>query len=442
MDWSKLPDLAAVTLLATAFAAVARRSQAFVSTLWLTGWIVIALHFGAQMFASVGGLTGALATFVGLASLTWAGMLFMWASVPHRKTASGLWLLTAILGTNSLYIAILILDSAPVWALDSVACLFGALPLALTLARRRKRVYPMQWALVGLNCGLSAILLLYQNLPGVGLGIALNAVFFTVYFECCLHFMYAYRRRTVGAFITISGFFGWAAVFVIAPALRTYVPSVQFEGEVWNLPKYVVAFGMILLLLEDQIEHNKYLALHDDLTGLPNRRLFQDRLSSAVERARRTGSCTALLLVDLDHFKLVNDTLGHHVGDQLLKRVGAVLSDRVRRSDTVARTGGDEFSVILDYPISREDAEQVGQSLIELLAEPYELGNQTMRIEASIGIALFPADAADCEGLCIAADLRMYGYKHKSGRFGERGRPPASVSIPAIERQMQSSQAV
>ena len=167
---------------------------------------------------------------------------------------------------------------------------------------------------------------------------------FTIYFGCCLHFWYAYRRATTGAFITIAGFLAWAAVFVVAPGMNIFLPNLRLESEVWNLPKYVVAVGMILLLLEDQIEHNKYLALHDELTGLPNRRLFQDRLASALERARRTGSQTALLLVDLDQFKQVNDALGHHAGDQLLERVGRVFSARVRRSDTVARTGGDEFS--------------------------------------------------------------------------------------------------
>lgn len=441
MDWSKLPDLAAIALLATAFAAVVRRSQASVSTLWLTGWMVIALHFCAFMFATLDGAVGSLATFVGLASLPWAGILFMWASVPHRKTVSGLWMLIALLVTNSIYIGVLFLNPAQDWALNSAACLFGVVPAVLTFFTLRKEKYPMHWAMVALNCALAVFLLAFQHRPGTGPSLALNAVFFTVYLGCCLHFMYAYRRRTAGAFITIAGFLCWAAVFVIAPALKIYVPGLQLESEVWNLPKYVVAFGMIFLLLEDQIEHNKYLALHDDLTGLPNRRLFQDRLASAVERARRTGSCTALLLVDLDHFKHVNDTLGHHIGDQLLKRVGVVFSERVRRSDTVARTGGDEFSLVLDYPISREDAEHVGRSLIELLAEPFVLGNQTLQIGASIGIALFPADAADCEGLCIAADLRMYDFKYRNAHVGDRSRPPVSVTIRTVSEQPQSQQA-
>ena len=143
-------------------------------------------------------------------------------------------------------------------------------------------------------------------------------------------------------------------MFLFSPFKDACFPNVVVESEVWNLPKYVVALGMILLLLEEQIEHNKHLALHDVLTGLPNRRLFQDRLANTLERARRTGTQAALLVLDLDRFKQVNDTLGHHVGDLLLQNVAKVFSGRIRRSDTVARTGGDEFSVILEGPTNAE----------------------------------------------------------------------------------------
>jgi diguanylate cyclase (GGDEF)-like protein len=305
----------------------------------------------------------------------------------------------------------------------------------------RTKNHPLRWMLVGLFCGLAVFLLIFQNRPSSGLNIALNGVLFTVYFGCSLHFLYAYRQRTTGAFITIAGFLGWAAVFVVAPSLGVILPNLQLESEVWNLPKYVVAVGMILVLLEEQIEHNKYLALHDELTGLPNRRLFQDRLGSALERARRSGSQAALLLIDLDQFKQVNDSLGHHAGDQVLKHVGKVFGDRIRRSDTVARTGGDEFSLILDDPTSREDAERVGRSLVELLDAPFELGDQMVRIGASVGIAVYPEDALDAEGLCIAADLRMYDFKHRSGRHEHLARQPKSVAIPAGEVPIQSQQA-
>ena len=193
--------------------------------------------------------------------------------------------------------------------------------------------------------------------------LAFEAVLFIVYLGCAIHFWYTYRRATAGAFITIAGFLAWAGVFVAGPCIAYYFPNLHLESEVWNLPKYVVAVGMIMLLLEDQLEHNKYLALHDELTGLPNRRLFQDRLVSAIERARRTGTHVALLLIDLDNFKQVNDTAGHHAGDQLLKHVSDLFTGRVRQSDTVARTGGDEFSVILEEPMTRADATRVGRDL-------------------------------------------------------------------------------
>ncbi|HEV2487824.1 MAG TPA: GGDEF domain-containing protein [Terracidiphilus sp.] len=441
MDWSKLPDLAAVMLLACAFAAVARRNQAPVSTLWLTGWLMIALHFAAFIFAPVPGQIGILAVFVGLTALAWAGLLFNWAAVPYRKQRSSLWMLSVMIGTTTLYIGLVVFSPAASWALTSAAVLFGTLTFTVAIVHARKENYSLRWATVVFYCALSVFLLAFQHRPGNGMALALNGVLFTVYFGCCVHFWFAYRWATTGAFITIAGFLAWAAVFVVTPGMNAFIPNVRLESEVWDLPKYVVAVGMILLLLEDQIEHNKYLALHDELTGLPNRRLFQDRLASALERARRNGSNTALLLVDLDQFKQVNDALGHHVGDQLLERVGRVFSGRVRRSDTVARTGGDEFSVILDDPTCREDAERVGNSLIELLNEPFDLGTQTARIGASIGIAVFPEDASDAEGLCIAADLRMYAYKHRIALLAQAARPPMSASFPPIEAPARSRQA-
>ena len=435
MDWSKLPDLIAVTLLACAFASVALRGEARASALWLTGWVMIALHFAAFIFLAAPAIWGTLAGFVGLTSLAWAGELFRWACIPFRRERTSLWMLCALLGTSALYLAILVLTPAAPWALSSAAALFGILPLTITLISVRRFTHPLRWMTVILYGSLSIYLLAFQNRPGSGANFALNGLMFTIYFGCCINFFAVYRRATSGALITIGGFFAWASVFVVAPLLSAFLPSIKVESEAWNLPKYVVAVGMILLLLEDQIEHNKYLALHDELTGLPNRRLFQDRLSSALERARRAGAEAALLVVDLDNFKQVNDSLGHHVGDMLLQRVGAVFMSRVRRSDTVARTGGDEFCLILEEPTSRADAEGVARSLRHLLKKPLDIGKHTVRIGASIGIAVFPEDAADGETLSIAADLRMYAGKHANIGFEEGSEAALVESLPTSERR-------
>lgn len=395
---------------------------------------MIVMHFAASMFQDEPGLWGSAADTVALVALVWAGVLFMWASIPYRNEVSSRWMLAAMIGTNAVYIVLINLAPASK-ALVPAAILYGAAPLAITLIRLKHFTHPLRWILVALYCTLSIFLLSIQFRPGNGSDLAMNGVLFTVYFGCCLHFWWMYWRATAGAFITIAGFFAWAFVFVAAPLHEAFLSQLPLENEIWNLPKYVVAVGMILLLLEDQIEHNRHLALHDVLTGLPNRRLFQDRLTIALERARRTESQAALLVIDLDRFKKVNDTFGHHVGDLLLQRVGTLFAGRVRRSDTVARTGGDEFSVVLEEPTSRSEAVHVGESLMQLLRDPIDLGEHTVSIGASVGVAIFPQDANTSEALCIAADLKMYDYKHGSPAWSDRpsGRVEAEVAALALQ---------
>jgi len=438
VDWSKLPDLGAVGLLTVAFASVARHGRKSVSAVWLTGWLLIALHFAAFAFLDSPGNWASLAYFIGLAALACAGVLFMWAAVPHRSLQrSSQWMLAVFLTTYTLYFGLLVIKPVASWALMPAAALIGAVPLAILILSWRQFMHPLRWTIVALNVGLSIFLLIFQNRPGVGTMLAFGAVLFTVYLGCAIHFWFTYRRATAGAFITIAGFFAWASVFVAGPCVLYFLPNLHLENEVWNLPKYVVAVGMIMLLLEDQLEHNKYLALHDELTGLPNRRLFQDRLDGAIERARRTGSHVALLLIDLDDFKKVNDTAGHHVGDELLKHVSTLFTGRVRRSDTVARTGGDEFSVILEEPMTRADAARVARTLTQLLDEPFTFGELKVQVGASVGIAVFPDEAADAESLRIAADLRMYAGKNAARENGvqEPAQPQKKKSPVSVKPQ-------
>ena len=433
MDWSKLPDLAAVAALTCAFASVARRGQTTASRHWLSGWVLIAAYFAALVFSPAPGVWGMVASDISMISLISAGVLFMWASVPYRAERSSLLMLISVLSTNALYIVIIRFHHPWPWALTAAAVSFGATPLLIALTARRDFTHFLRWLLVGIYCLLAVFLLTVQNRPGDGLKIATNAVLFTVYIGCCLHVWYSYRGRgTAGSLITIAGFLGWASVFVAMPLANMIAPNGQIDSEVWNLPKYVVAVGMILLLLEDQIEHNKYLALHDELTGLPNRRLFLDRLAISLERARRMESKAALLVIDLNHFKQVNDTLGHHAGDLLLQKVGNLFLSRVRRSDTVARTGGDEFSLILEEPTNRSNANLVAKSLLEMMNEQIELGAHSVQIGASIGVAVFPDDAADIEALCIAADLRMYDDKNVSREAAGDRIPVRSEPLPAL----------
>lgn len=435
VDWSKLPDVIAVGLLAGAFASVARQNHTPVSAHWLTGWLLIVFHFAAFMFLPLPGFLGFMAGLLGLLSLVWAGVLFMRASVPYRAEPSSRAMLFVLLAVYTIYVTALEVN-APQWVLVIAAILMGAGPLAVALTAIKQFSHGLRLATVALHCALANVLLGVQTRPDGG-NTALNAVLFTVYLGATIHFWYMYRRSSAGTFITISGFLLWANVFTVAPIMQAIFPQIHLEDEVWNLPKYVVAVGMILVLLEDQIAHNKHLALHDALTGLPNRRLFQDRLAIALERARRTGTPAALLMLDLDHFKQVNDTLGHHVGDLLLQKVAELFNGRVRKSDTVARTGGDEFAVILEGPTSRAEARNVGHTLLSLLHEPFTLEGHPVSVGASMGVAMFPDDAQDMEHLCIEADLRMYDDKRGNAEHSNRETLPPRMS-PLPDRQSES----
>jgi len=161
---------------------------------------------------------------------------------------------------------------------------------------------------------------------------------------------------------------------------------------------------------EERLER---LAQFDSLTGLPNRHLFHDRLLKTVAHARRSGEPMAVLFIDLDHFKLVNDTQGHSAGDKLLKEAAARLSQCVRSGDTVGRFGGDEFGAIVSELGKPGDAGVVAQKVLDALAQPFKLDAYDTYVSASIGITLFPADGDNPEALVMNADTAMYRAKEQ-----------------------------
>jgi len=169
-------------------------------------------------------------------------------------------------------------------------------------------------------------------------------------------------------------------------------------------------------LVEERIQR---VAHHDSLTGVPNRLLFQDRLIQAISLAKRDSLQFALLYLDLDRFKPVNDALGHSAGDEILKSAAERIRHQVRESDTVARVGGDEFAVILRDFARREDVETVARKIIAAIAAPFQPAGQGQSIEIgiSIGIALYPGDARDADALVKAADAAMYTAKQTGGSF-------------------------
>lgn len=176
--------------------------------------------------------------------------------------------------------------------------------------------------------------------------------------------------------------------------------------------------ALLLVGLLWRVRYFKHLALYDPLTGLANRRLFEDRLGQALKHARRRQTLVAVLFLDLDHFKRINDTQGHPTGDRLLRAVADRLRGCVRETDTVARRGGDEFTVLLTDLADAAGAARVAQHIIAALQEPFLIAAQPIRIGASLGIRLCDRDGAVGPQSIADADRALYEAKQQGrGRY-------------------------
>jgi diguanylate cyclase (GGDEF)-like protein/PAS domain S-box-containing protein len=528
-------DILILGLLVVLFASIYRKRATARLRCWVAGWILVLLHFAALLIPAVSDGRQGLVDSVSLSALFLSGLCFLFSVPAISETAVGRALAALGVGLPALfYINYVVVGGLLQWPLYAAATVAtaGGIVLAWKLCRGRSRV----WAVITLAFSLGEIwtvVALAHHAPDQGI----SALLFEIFLTFAALYWFDFRRTSTGVLTSILGLVAWSSVFPVGLLCNYLIPAAQIPPELWNVPKYFVAFGMILTLLEDEflaagraMEHYRLLfaahphpiwvqesgtlrilevndaavahygytreefqsmtvrdlrptedaamlrdnsgtnptqlagpwrhrrkdgsyiqvdmashridymgrkcsfvliqdvtdrqqlhdqllhqAHHDTLTGLPNRLLLEDRIQQSLAQAARYGQQAAFLCLDLDRFKQINDSFGHAAGDLCLQQVVTRISARLRAVDTFARTGGDEFVIILGELANKSSALMVARNVLESINQPIEVEGASFDISASIGIAIYPDDGTDSLQLRRSADAAMYRAKQSGG---------------------------
>jgi diguanylate cyclase (GGDEF)-like protein/PAS domain S-box-containing protein len=528
-------DILILGLLVVLFASIYRKRATARLRCWVAGWILVLLHFAALLIPAVAGRGQEFVDSLSVSALFLSGVCFLFSAPVVAETSAGSALVALGVGLPALfYINYVVFGGVQAWPLYAAAMVttVGGIVMAWKLCRRRSRV----WAVISLAFSLGGLWSaagLARHAPDQGILALLSEIFLTF----AALYWFDFRRTSTGVLTSILGLVAWASVFPVGMLCNYLIPAAQIPPELWNVPKYFVAFGMILTLLEDEflaaaraMEHYRLLfaahphpmwvqesetlrilevndaavnhygytreefqsmtvrdlrptedvaalkensgtnptqlagpwrhrrkdgsyiqvdmashrinymgrrcsfvliqdvtdrqqlheqlvhqANHDTLTGLPNRLLLEDRIQQSLAQAARYGQQAAILCVDLDGFKQINDSFGHAAGDLCLQQVVTRVSARLRAVDTFARTGGDEFVIILGELANKSSALMVARSVLESINQPIAVDGYSFDISASIGIAIYPDDGTDSVQLRRSADAAMYSAKQAGG---------------------------
>ncbi len=416
MNYLLLPDLAAMAMLLSILYFLRRRHPRETVDLWLIGLLFI--FFEAIVHAAYpnSGILRIVAHVVALNFFYAAGAIFLWASGRDLFSRRPLLLYFLI---NSLFpVALLTIYGLAVhdsWPYHIVAGGGFALGVGSAAAIARKWTPRRVWWTLFLQLGTWIPIWLFASAGSFR--DAAYFVLFVLYFATAVLFQLSLPRKSLGRVAIVAGFVVWSIVFLLHSWVTNHPGYDPIADEIWNLQKFLVTIGMLLVLLEQQVATNEWHAFHDHLTGLPNQRLFEERLAAAIQQSQANNTRTALLMVDLDGFKLINDTYGHDVGDQLLQRIAENLGRAIRPSDTLARLGGDEFILITSDLSGNESAELIAETasarIQRALRKPVNINGNLLDVTGSIGVAICPDDTTDQILLRRFADQRMYEQKRQ-----------------------------
>ncbi len=462
-----LPDLFAIVLMTVALAEAGRRFKDQQAKLWTAGTLLIVLETQAHLLYTMAlpAIWHRTLHAVALVSFVAAGGLFLRSAVPSLLRMPRSWLYF----------------SASMTAPVLLMAMYG---MGWEMNGRQRLLAALAGTALGMGAALVlkrpwhdyAVMALFY-LPGmlaVGLLLPRQAVYLmlaVLYMTIAVCFAANSRKDSRARFLIAAGFALWALTFATHPWVALFGPTAeQLANQIWGMHKFAVTIGFVFMLLERQVQDNQWLALHDQLTGLPNRRLYEDRLAGALERAKRYGSSILVFTMDLDGLKTVNDQLGHDAGDALLRQVVAHMNRVVRSTDTLARLGGDEFSLLAvdigdarrhggsagrrrggdarELPPRQSDfgasehmfhgsrfvrpafasmeretllrsAWRIERDLRAAVEEPMYFDRRgarhELRISTSVGMAIYPDDTTDAQELKRLADQRMYEDKQRRG---------------------------
>lgn len=429
LRYSSIPHLVAFAALAFVFWSMLRHHARRQVNSWLLAWTFVLLHFAAQLFNVGEGFWGTVLATISLLALEMAGIAFV-----HAASRLDL-ALEQPLGMLTWSAALLTYGALVVWGVEATLPYYLAIAvLALSLCVVHFRVRAQRTLLDNIfsfasAIGLALLLagLVYKDQTGFGIDASLS----WLYLVAGVRYWQRYQHKSIGVLTAVVGFVAASFIFPIALMVRaTYAPHLTIDPAIRNLPKFIIAIGILLTFLEEEMGRTEHLALHDALTGLPNRRLLEDRMGNMLERAERNHSRAAILVVDLDGFKQINDAHGHAAGDEFLREIALRLGKVVRRADTLARSGGDEFTILVSDILQPNGAEILAQKLQMELDRPIAVRQLELCVSASIGVAMYPEDGETAETLCARADADMYRAKrHAKASIELPAKEPASIAL-------------
>jgi len=414
MNFAFLPDLLALMILIVILMLLRQRHPQERADLWLLGLFFTLVEAVAHTFYAQGGPPQTILHVIVMDCYVLTGMVFVWASGVHPVSKA----------SRLLYLS---LNTLPLLALCTIygmhrntgiayfPCMAAGMVIGVSTSLYLRR----SWTAAALHvCGWMTM----------GYLIHINDFRTAVYWSlCCVYataavnFQRRLPRGSTGRLAIVTGFTIWSLCLLLHPWIVQYRAYADIASHIWNMQKSLISIGMILVMLEEQVSSNKWLALHDELTGLPNRRLFADRLTTAIERADRTRNQLALIILDLNGFKMINDTMGHHAGDQVLREISMNLRKGLRSSDTLARLGGDEFVIVSSEIERQQSLDHFVEAVQRALDGSITVEGRPMVVTASMGMAVYPKDAQDAIRLLRVADQRMYASKQRPGVQSSKG---------------------